>query len=404
MVITQDGEELASVTAPLDENGQIVVEYTPESTSDVEISVVFDQTPVYVNSTGEETVSPVESMNVIMDVTAEDTIIDGVSIVTVTVVDEDGNPIMGTVDLTFVNENGTEETVTVYTNEAGVAVHPYTNTSAGKNVTVTAELVEPTNGYDVEPVSDTFEVAKLDTTITIVPEANVTAHKPTNATITVSTEEGRIPAGEDVTVVVTQNGVELANITSTLDDAGQIVVNYTAENTDDIIISVVFNETPVFNSADADKTIGNIKSINTILNITSQDVPINGTSIITLNVTDELGNPATGTAILTVDGQLVEVPVENGIGELPYTNTRVGKNVTVTGYFADNVTNGYIRSPVNSTTFEVAKFGLDIAIDLADPLTAHETATATITVIIPPIGDEPVFVLVDNEEVNIIVT
>jgi hypothetical protein len=396
VVITQGDEELYNGEAILDENGQVVIPFTPETTDDIEVTVLFDETDQYNEGYADDTITPIKAMGIIMNVTAENTTINGTSNITVTLTDEDGNPLNGTVEITIPGEDEPRPVEVI--NGTGSII--YDDTEEGKDLNITATLVEPTDGYEpVEPVEVPLSVAKLDPVITIEPETPVTAHEPNSATITVTTSEGSIPVGEEVTVTVTQNGDIIATITGNLDEEGKLPIEYMPQSTDDVTISVVFDETPVYNSADAETTVGNIKSTKTYLNITSEDVSINGTSHITLNVTDEEGNPVNGTATLTIDGNLVEVPVTDGAAVYEYNNTQVGKNVTVTGYFDADSEKGYLKSNVNSTTFEVSKLPIDIACDFSEDLTAHKPATATVTLT----NDTDKQVVVPGEEVTVVI-
>ena len=379
VIVTQGDIELFNDEVVLDENGQVVIPFTPENTDDIEIAVIFDETDQYYDGEETESIDDVDAMGINMTVTAENTTINGTSVITINLTDEDGNPISGTVEVTIPGE---DEPRIVDVDETGIATIEYVDTEEGKNVTITAELVEPTEGYEeVEPVDVTFEVAKLDTTMEIVAESPIKAHEPTSATITVSNETSTLSAGEKVTVTVKQGDTVLVdNMPFTTDENGAVVVPFVPVNTDDIVISAVFDETPVYLASDAETTIGNIKSTNTYLNITSEDVPINNTSHITVNVTDEEGNPVSGTVVLIVDGQMVEVETDDeGIAVYDYTNTTVGKEVTVTGYFEADPENGYLKSKTNSTTFEVEKLDITIDIDASEELTAHVPATAVIT-------------------------
>ncbi|RAP54247.1 MAG: hypothetical protein BZ137_03265, partial [Methanosphaera sp. rholeuAM130] len=92
---------------------------------------------------------------------------------------------------------------------------------------------------------------------------------------------------------------------------------------------VEFAGNDVYEPSENSATVGNIRPIDTVMTITADDVSINETATIKVEVVDAEGNPVTGTAVLTVDGQLVEVPVSDGVGEYAYINTQVGKNVTV---------------------------------------------------------------------------
>ncbi|RAP50150.1 MAG: hypothetical protein BZ136_02005, partial [Methanosphaera sp. rholeuAM74] len=359
-VFVTQGDAILVTETPLttDENGQVKVDFTPENTEQVIIKVKYDETPVYNENIAEEVINDIQSANIIMNVTAEDTVINGTSKVTVTLTDDQQNPIKGTVELTI---PGMDKPVTVNVAENGKGTYAYKDTHEGKNVTITANLVTPTEGYNpVEPQDVTIEVAKLNTTIVTLPDSPVTAHKPTSATVTISNDTKTLPAGETVKVTVTQNGHEIASETLNTDKRGQVTIDYTPISTNDVTINVEYNETPVYNKNANTTIVSDIKPMPTFLNITSEDVIINQTSNIKLNATDELGNPVTGTALLIVDGDFVEVELTDGAGLYEYTNTTVGKNVSITGYVLEDATNGYLKSPVTITEFVVDKLNTTV--------------------------------------------
>ncbi|RAP54245.1 MAG: hypothetical protein BZ137_03255, partial [Methanosphaera sp. rholeuAM130] len=238
VVITdEEGNILANVTTVTDDAGQVIVDFTPVTTSPVTISVTHPENDVYNDATGEEPIEDVKAIGTTIAVDPiDDTVINGTVPVTVTVTDDNGNPVVGDVELTFTDENGNTQTVTVTTDNDGIATYDYTNTTEGKTVTVTAELAtDPIEGYEItESDPEDFEVAKLDVVIEIVPEDDVTAHKPTSAEITVATVDGIIPVGEPVSVVVIQDGNELANEELIIGPDGKVIIDFIPENTEDI--------------------------------------------------------------------------------------------------------------------------------------------------------------------------
>ena len=144
-------------------------------------------------------------------------------------------------------------------------------------------------------------------------------------------------------------------------------------STSEVFITADYAGSPVYESAKNTTLFTAVRAMPTFLNITSENVIINGTSHIKLNVTDELGNPVNGTVIITVDGDLVEVPVTEGAGLYDYTNTTIGKNVTITGYVPENLTYGYLESSVNSTAFEVAKLNTTVTVTVANATVTNVT-------------------------------
>jgi c-di-GMP-binding flagellar brake protein YcgR len=106
--------------------------------------------------------------------------------------------------------------------------------------------------------------------------------------------------------------------------------------------------------------------------------------------------------MLSVDGNFVEVPITNGVGVYQYTNTQIGKNVTISGYFEENPTKGYLKSNTESTEFEVLKLGTDIAITNSSDVTAHKEATATVTLTHDgqPVSGEVLNVVIKDEYDN----
>ncbi|MBQ6443737.1 MAG: hypothetical protein IJJ11_03540, partial [Methanosphaera sp.] len=508
-VVIRDGDEIiANITDTADENGNVFVDFVPESGEDITIVVEHPESSAYQYADNKDTEGnydtfAVDPLTVNIELTTEPTIINGTSPVVVKVTDEDGNPVEGVpVELTLDDGSGEPVVVTVITDENGIATYPYDDTEEAKTVTVTAEVKD--DSYEPKsdvPITDTFDVDRLDVNIDIIPEEDViagiptsadisiateddivpvgekvkvtitqdgvgnplytgdvvidedgvitipftpenskditievtfdetpqfnansdsatvtvdtkdtvieidpvkpvTAHKETSATITLSSDDEPLPEGTEVIVTITQNGNPLNETTATIDENGQVTVQYTPVNTDDVVITAEFTGNDLYNPSKNSATVGNIRPIDTVMTITADDVSINETVTIIVEVVDAEGNPVTGTAIITVDGQLVEVEVTDGVGEYPYTNTSVGKNVTVTGYFADNVTNGYIRSPVTSDDFEVKKLPINLTLEVSPDLTAHVPATATVTLT----NDTDKTVVVPGEEVTVVIT
>ena len=402
------GNILASnIEAITDANGQVEVKFIPVSGGDITITAIHQETDVYTRADATEPVSPILSIGTVTTITATNTTINGTSIITVTVTDEEGNPVKGQVQLTI---DGQEVPVTIETDENGIATYEcgpadaYAPTTGYKEVTVSAKYLEnETNGYkESESQPTTFTVDRLNTTIEIATEPSIKAHNKTNATITLSNSTGHLAANEPVTVIVTQGGEVIYNATEvpqTTDANGQVKIEFTPINTEDIEITVNYAENEVYNANSATKILTNIKSMKTTLEITSENVAINETAEVTITVTDELDQPVNGTVLLLVDGNFVEVEVINGEAIYDYTNTHEGKNVTISGYFKEDEENGYKQSNTDSTTFEVEK--LPIAVDVevdTTPLTAHEDAVATITLTDPETGD-----IIPGEEVNVVI-
>ncbi|RAP51550.1 MAG: hypothetical protein BZ133_02765, partial [Methanosphaera sp. SHI613] len=399
------------IEAQTNSNGQVEVKFTPVTCGEITITADHPENDVYNRSEAVLPVAPILSIATTTTITATNTTINGTSIISVVVTDEEGNPVKGQVQLTI---NGQEVAQTIETDENGIATYEcgptdaYAPTTGYEVVTVSAKYIEnQTNGYkESESQPTTFTVDRLNTTIDIQTESGVKAHKPTSTTITLSNSTTHLAAGEPVQVTVTQDGTTLNSTTLATDENGQVKVDFTPISTEDIEITVNYAENNVYNANSESETITNIKAMKTTLDITSENVDINETAKVKITVTDELDQPVNGTVLLIVDGQFVEVDVIDGEAVYNYTNTQEGKNVTISGYFKEDEDNGYKQSNTDSTTFEVEKIGIeiDVTVDPESPITAHETTTATITLTNTTIvDDEEVTKNIKDEEVTVII-
>ena len=232
--------------------------------------------------------------------------------VTITVTDELGQPVNGTV-LLIVDGNFVEVEVI-----NGEAIYNYTNTQEGKNVTISGYFKEDEdNGYRQSNTDDTtFEVEKLPLDIGVeVDTTPLTAHEDAVATITLTDPNtGDIIPGEEVNVEIRDGDEVIATVTATTDENGQVFVDFVPESGEDITIVVEHPESDAYQYADnKDKQTGEydtfaVDPLLVNVELTTEPTIINGTSPIIVNITDEEGNP--------VEGVPVKLTLDDGSGEL----------------------------------------------------------------------------------------
>ena len=312
----------------------------------------------------------------------------------------------GSVIITITDENGTQlDQVTLPVESDGSFTYDYPTTTTVIN-TVSVEFVDDEDRYEqieqAEPKD--FNVNKLETIINIdVDPTQVYIGDEIEITGILTEADGTTPLGDvDIIINVGINNEPMTvhvNPDGTF-TAGPVLINAT---TDYNITATYEGNNTYLASHDTEEIEIKIRPIPTQLFINSSDVSINETNIINLNVTDNEGNPIDGIVTLSVDGRFEDVEITNGQGVFEYKNTPIGKNVTISGYFVEDTTRGYLRSSTESTEFEVLKIGTKLDITTTDDVTAHKEATATITLTNTTVDEESVEVTkpIAGEVINV---
>ena len=413
IVVKQGNEELPAEVVFDNSTGEFKVTFISITDEDVTINATFKGESYYLPISNETTVK-VNPLNTSINVTVQNTTINGTTDIIVDIKDANGNNITsGKVILSF---NDTDETVEITLDGSkNQIVHTFDNTTEGRNITVTATYVPVDTGYVANESSEEFTVAKINTTIDITP-INIVAHNTSSVNITLynCTPDGtgvkdKIVAGEDLIITVTQDGEPL-NVTTTVAEDGSIIVSFTPENGSDVNVTAIYNGNEYVYNGNSSSNKFSVDSIDTKLTVNATNTTINGTSLITVNVTDGNDKPVIGGIVeLTfkdTEGNTVIVPVEvqSGIATFTYpaSNTTVGKDVNVTAKYLKNDTLGYNASEEADTNFTVNKLNTSITIDAGSPV-AHNETTATITLLNYTLSGE-IGVGIPGEQLNITVT
>ena len=255
------------------------------------ITVSYLGSDVYIGNSSSVEVTPTPIVTSLV-LNSTGTVINGTGIVGVNVTDANGSPVNGTVELNITDTEGNNALVNVTVTD-GLATYDYTNTTVGKNVTVTGRYLEnSTLGYlaSEENVTE-FNVAKINTTITVTP-LNIVSHNESSVLIHLVNQTGGNLTGEEAIVVVIQSGdMELNSTTITMDGEGNAIVTFIPVNTEPIIVTAVYEGSKVYNDSETVDFIHDIGYIGTYVELTSENTTINGTSVIRVTVLDDNNNP-----------------------------------------------------------------------------------------------------------------
>ncbi|MEE1116849.1 hypothetical protein, partial [Methanosphaera sp.] len=389
-IVDEYGNNLNTTTVITGPDGSITVGYTPVTDGEIIYTAVYNgKTYVFKDCQNETKRDDVQSIDTVISVSADDTVINGTSKITVDLNDANNKPVNnGTIHLEFSDGTPAVDIVIPNGNTNTTFTSEFINTTVGKNVTVTATFVpDEHSGYNSAKGEDDFEVEKLPTTIEI-DSGNPVAHNETIATITLKNSTANVPNEPINITIVDKEGNILFNDTVNTTDEGIVKVPYTPVTGSPINITAVFDGNPVENVY-----IGSNNSIEvtpammeTKIVLNSTNTIVDGTSTIGVNVTDANGNPVNGTVDLTIKDDKgneynVSVPVENGIGNYTYPseNADMGKIVDVTGHYVENKTLGYATSPEAETEFEVAKLNTTVDLVVNNNTITNFTVEITVT-------------------------
>uniref|UniRef100_UPI0025E7BBC2 hypothetical protein n=1 Tax=Methanosphaera sp. TaxID=2666342 RepID=UPI0025E7BBC2 len=312
---------------------------------------------------------------------------------------------------------GLDEPIEVTTGEDGkfttngVAEIKIENTTMNK---ITATYAGNDTYVESSDVND-LTVQEAPTNITIDTGDEITAHVPTTAIFTLYDVNGNIaPNGikdAEVTVtIVDEYGNNLNTTTVITGPDGSITVGYTPVTDGEIIYTAVYNgKTYVFKDCQNETKRDDVQSIDTVISVGADDTVINGTSKITVYLTDANNKPVNnGTIHLEFsDGTpAVDIVIPNGNTNTTFTsefiNTTVGKNVTVTATFVPDEHSGY-NSAKGEDDFEVEKLPTTIEIDSGNPVAHNETiATITLKNSTANVPNEPINITIVDKEGNVL--
>ena len=421
--VVQDGKDLNVTGGEIDEEGNAIVTFIPENTQPITITATYDGNKVYNGSDDETVITDIGYIGTHIELTSENTTINNTSEIKVTVLDDNNNPVNGTVNLTF-KVNGNEEYSVLVPVTEGIAYYTYNSTDMAKAIDVTGYYVNnETGGYSQSPeITDQFEVAKINTTIDI-DAVNVVAHNTSTVKVTLwnctadgSGNKDMTLKNEDLIITVTQDGVVLDS-TKTFDADGNTIVTFIPNNGSDVNITATYQGNEyVYNGNTSSKNV-TVNEIDTHIVVNATNTTINGTSIVTVNVTDTNGNPVVGGIVeLTITDTLYNmnqfnIPITDGIGSFEYPtddingelSTSIGKNVTVRAKYLENSTLGYAGSHENKTGFEVTKINTTITIDVGNPV-FHNSTNASITLWNYTIGTTDIASPIPYEWINVNIT
>ena len=412
--VVQDNVDLNVTGVKIDSEGNAIVTFIPINTEPITVTAVYDGSKVYNGSFDEELISNIDYIGTHITLTSENTTINGTSEVRVSVLDDNGNPVNGTVELTVTDSEGNSAVVLVtVTDGVGSYTYPSVNTTVGKDVSVAGKyLVNDTFGYKESSTETTeFNVAKINTSVNIA-FGDIVAHNTSTAVITLSNSTlgsfAGVP-GEKLNVTITDEvGNVLFNDTvGFTNETGNIIVSFVPETNTTVNVFAVFNETKVYLGSNTTDTFSSVGNMGTAMTISVENTTINGTTNIVVTVSDNNGKAVTNGSIVlnfSDDTPNMVIPVDGISTEFisEFNNTHVGKNVTVTATFVPLDNGGYEVS-AEDASFNVAKLNTTIEIYSDTPVT-HNKTTAIITLrnSTANVPNEPIKVTIVDEKGNVL--
>ena len=260
-----------------------------------------------VNNT--EKIIVTESTDLSLDVTADEVTYGGNTTLTITATDGSGAP----VDLAKVNVtiDGVTEEYAVEDGKVNVGILPAGVTE------ITVSVDDGVHKYAEDNVNATVSPA--------VPDLIVT---PGEAQVTIDVKDGDEPISGIATVYI--DGDIENPITVNIDETGHAVVPIDAAPGTHAV-EVIFNNE---NYTQARQTVAvNVPKLTPVVSVTGTEVEYGTPATVKVKVTDEEGNPVTGTVIVVaswevdVETQVVELD-ENGEGEATFTLAGLGQGET----------------------------------------------------------------------------
>ena len=404
------------------QDGIAMVPFIPVRNGTITISASFDGNPsegMYKPAEGSANfnVANIETKMEIADI--ENTFVHNSTSITINIADIDDHAVNGTLVLTF---NDSTETVSFVINTTGTEFsYLFENTDIAKDVTVTAKFTPaPNSGYEEISKESSFNVAMLNSTITIE-SGELVAHEASAALITLyyKTPDGIVTTAIPNTAIIVTVKDEYGNVlvdaqSFTTEANGTVSVPFTPMTNGTINITATFEGVEEKYYGNETSINVNVANMGTNLKLTVENTSVHGSTTITIDIADINGNAVNGTVELTFNDTTASETyiIDGDKTQIIYTyeNTGMGKDVKVEAKFTPPENSGY-EAATDSQEFNVAKFNASIEIE-ANDIIAHQENTATISLkdangnianenVVVTIKDEFGNVLVDAQTVSI---
>ena len=370
------------------------------TTGRIELSVVYNGSEKYVNSTGmnySDTDSVFDHIDVVAKSSNMTVIVNPVSVginqtvdISGQVFDEYGNVIeTGVVYITVDGQ---------YPQEVEIIDGTYTltgnrNTTHNGTITVTVNYPGQRDGEDNLIISPsvnttTFNVQKLPT-ITTVEVLNSTAGNVTIDVTVVVDNSTHNPIRTGVLNISIAGGdyVEYPFDLTTTDDNNITIKLSDITSVGDVSVKVVYTGSEVFVESEGVDSEGNIfkniKVVNqtALLTVTANDTEfVNTTTVnITGNLTDDMGNNLTGERVdIYINNKFIGFAIVNSTGGYSYiyTTDTTGEMIVNATYAGDNKR---YSNASDSTKFNVIKLNTTVELNVSDiNYTQHELVNITV--------------------------
>ncbi len=345
--ITVNNEIISTTT---DNDGVYTINYTVTTAGTYNVDVNYAGDDKY-NKSSVSTSFNVVKVETTLTVSRISDVIPGATvIITGSLVDEDGQPLPGQeVSITVNNE-----IIPATTDGDGVYTVSYVADIAGLNEVIVNYA--GTNKYVESSASTSFNVAKIETTLTVSPIGDVVPGETVTITGSLVDEDGQPLPGQEISITV-NNEI----IPATTDGDGVYTVSYVADiaGLTEVIVNYAGTNKYVESSASTSFNVAKIETTLTVSRIT--DTVPGETITITGSLLEEDGQPLPGQEIsITVNNEIITATTNgNGVYTVPYTVTVDGTYTVSVNYAGSD---RYVES-ATSTTFNVEKVGTLITVN-----------------------------------------
>ncbi|WP_455645532.1 carboxypeptidase regulatory-like domain-containing protein, partial [Methanosphaera sp.] len=363
IIISVNGIEVAKVIT--DAQGIYTTEYTTTLVGENSVDVSYEGNGTYNPSKTATTFEVTKIDTVIKLDSIDDTAVGATTIITGTLVDEEGNVL-------------SDSKVTVTVN--GIEYAATTNNDGKFEVSVDEKVdgfvsVEATyDGDDTyNPSSDKTEynVRKLDTTVTVSPIDSVDVGKVVEITGVLTDENGETIA--DAEIIISVNGIEVAKVIT--DAQGVYTIEYTTILVGENTVDVNYEGNGTYNPSKTATTF-EVTKIDTKLTLDSiKDTTVGATTTITGTLVDEEGNILSNAKVtVTVNG--VEYAVTtNSEGKFEVSvEEKLATDVNVEAVYAGDDT---YYSSSDKTEYNVRKLDTTVTVDQIDSVDVGKTVEIT---------------------------